>query len=101
MVNINFNGIAINFRIKVIELFFQIGFGKNFIGKDSVCLILGDNVFYGDGFQKLLTEKVLNTENNNVSGEVTEQKTTKTTDFWRNSLMIFTKFSLFQTYFVL
>jgi glucose-1-phosphate thymidylyltransferase len=23
--------------------------GKNFIGKDSVCLILGDNIFYGDG----------------------------------------------------
>jgi glucose-1-phosphate thymidylyltransferase len=24
--------------------------GKNFIGKNSVCLILGDNIFYGDGF---------------------------------------------------
>lgn len=23
--------------------------GKNFIGKDGVCLILGDNIFYGDG----------------------------------------------------
>jgi glucose-1-phosphate thymidylyltransferase len=23
--------------------------GKNFIGKNSVCLILGDNIFYGDG----------------------------------------------------
>lgn len=28
--------------------------GENFIGKDSVCLILGDNILYGDG----LTEKL-------------------------------------------
>lgn len=28
--------------------------GKNFIGKDNVCLILGDNIFYGNGlYQKL------------------------------------------------
>ncbi len=28
--------------------------GKQFIGSDSVCLILGDNIFYGHGFGKLL-----------------------------------------------
>ena len=28
--------------------------GKNFIGKDSVCLILGDNVFYGDSLVGLM-----------------------------------------------
>jgi len=28
--------------------------GKDFIGTDSVCLILGDNIFYGPGFGKLL-----------------------------------------------
>ena len=28
--------------------------GENFIGEDSVCLILGDNVFYGQGFQPVL-----------------------------------------------
>ncbi len=28
--------------------------GENFIGKDNVCLILGDNVFYGKDFTKLL-----------------------------------------------
>ena len=28
--------------------------GKDFIGNDSVCLILGDNLFYGQGFQPLL-----------------------------------------------
>ena len=28
--------------------------GKNFIGKDNVCLILGDNIFYGDGLIQML-----------------------------------------------
>lgn len=28
--------------------------GKNFIGKDKVALILGDNIFYGSGLKKLL-----------------------------------------------
>ncbi len=28
--------------------------GKEFIGKDSVCLILGDNIFYGQSLSKLL-----------------------------------------------
>ena len=28
--------------------------GEEFIGNDNVCLILGDNIFYGAGFQKLL-----------------------------------------------
>ena len=30
--------------------------GANFIGDDSVCLILGDNIFYGQSFSKLLRE---------------------------------------------
>mgnify|MGYP000535912798 CR=1 FL=1 len=32
--------------------------GENFIGDDDVCLVLGDNIFYGAGFQKLLTQSV-------------------------------------------
>jgi glucose-1-phosphate thymidylyltransferase len=32
--------------------------GKEFIGKDDVCLVLGDNIFYGAGLQKLLEESV-------------------------------------------
>lgn len=31
--------------------------GKDFIGTDSVALILGDNIFYGDGISKLLQQK--------------------------------------------
>ncbi len=30
--------------------------GEDFIGKDDVCLILGDNIFYGKDFTKLLTD---------------------------------------------
>ena len=30
--------------------------GEEFIGSDSVCLILGDNIFYGQGFSTLLKE---------------------------------------------
>nr|NJM03664.1 glucose-1-phosphate thymidylyltransferase RfbA [Desulfobacula sp.] len=30
--------------------------GEKFIGNDSVCLILGDNIFYGQGFQKALLD---------------------------------------------
>ena len=28
--------------------------GEKFIGKDNVCLVLGDNIFYGNGFTRLL-----------------------------------------------
>ncbi len=30
--------------------------GEKFIGNDNVCLILGDNIFYGQGFKSFLTE---------------------------------------------
>ncbi|MDD6553051.1 MAG: glucose-1-phosphate thymidylyltransferase RfbA [Prevotellaceae bacterium] len=32
--------------------------GREFIGDDSVCLVLGDNIFYGAGFTQLLQESV-------------------------------------------
>lgn len=36
--------------------------GENFIGNDSVCLVLGDNIFYGAGFTGLLNESVKTAE---------------------------------------
>jgi glucose-1-phosphate thymidylyltransferase len=33
--------------------------GKDFIGKDNVCLILGDNLFYGYGFSEILETSAL------------------------------------------
>ena len=38
--------------------------GEKFIGKDSVCLILGDNMFYGSGFTKILKNSVEDVEKN-------------------------------------
>ena len=36
--------------------------GDEFIGSDSVCLVLGDNIFHGTGFSRLLEEAVRNAE---------------------------------------
>lgn len=36
--------------------------GEEFIGKDSVCLVLGDNIYYGQGFTPKLSEAVKRTE---------------------------------------
>lgn len=36
--------------------------GREFIGNDSVCLVLGDNIFYGPGFKKLLLKAKSNIE---------------------------------------
>ncbi|MGB8705495.1 MAG: glucose-1-phosphate thymidylyltransferase RfbA [Gillisia sp.] len=36
--------------------------GEDFIGNDSVCLILGDNIFYGQGLSQLLLKSLQNTE---------------------------------------
>ena len=36
--------------------------GKDFIGDDSACLVLGDNIFHGAGFTKMLKEAVRTAE---------------------------------------
>ncbi|MBC5621840.1 glucose-1-phosphate thymidylyltransferase RfbA [Butyricimonas hominis] len=36
--------------------------GERFIGDDSVCLVLGDNIFYGQGFRPMLEEAVYQAE---------------------------------------
>ena len=37
--------------------------GKEFIGTDACCMVLGDNIFYGNGFKKALHNAVINAEN--------------------------------------
>ena len=39
--------------------------GEEFIGNDSVCLVLGDNIFYGQGFTHMLKEAVHTAEEEN------------------------------------
>ena len=41
--------------------------GEKFIGDDSVCLVLGDNIFYGSGFSALLRQSVENAEKNSLA----------------------------------
>lgn len=41
--------------------------GEEFIGDDSACLVLGDNIFYGAGFTQLLRESVQNVERDGKS----------------------------------
>jgi glucose-1-phosphate thymidylyltransferase len=41
--------------------------GEDFIEDDDVCLILGDNIFYGHGLYKLLRQSVANVKNNNMA----------------------------------
>jgi glucose-1-phosphate thymidylyltransferase len=39
--------------------------GEEFIGKDAVCLVLGDNIFYGDGLINLLSKSLLHAKEKN------------------------------------
>ncbi len=39
--------------------------GEEFIGDDAVCLVLGDNIFYGHGFPAMLRNAVKEAEENN------------------------------------
>jgi len=41
--------------------------GKDFIGNDNVSLILGDNIFYGHGMNQMLSNALVNAENNKTA----------------------------------
>ena len=49
--------------------------GKNFIGNDNVCLILGDNIFYGNDMTRLLNKPFISKKNENQSnvGDLTKK----------------------------
>ena len=42
--------------------------GADFIGRDSVCLALGDNIFYGPAFRRKLRTAIANTEGATIFG---------------------------------
>ncbi len=44
--------------------------GADFIGKDNVCLILGDNVFYGNKLSEMLQQSVKNIDENGGGAEL-------------------------------
>ena len=41
--------------------------GEEFIGNDDVCLVLGDNIFYGQGFTAMLINALNNAKNNEAT----------------------------------
>jgi len=41
--------------------------GRDFIGNDDVCLILGDNIYYGHGLTKILNSAIENAANNKAT----------------------------------
>lgn len=41
--------------------------GEEFIGNDDVCLVLGDNIFYGQGFTAMLIDALNNAKNNEAT----------------------------------
>ena len=41
--------------------------GEKFIGNDSVCLVLGDNIFHGAGLDKFLSEAVIAAESDGIA----------------------------------
>lgn len=41
--------------------------GKNFIGDDDVCLILGDNIYYGHNINDMLSNATLNVKEKNMA----------------------------------
>ena len=68
------DGSSLGMNISYKEQFVQRGIadafivGEEFIGDDSVCLVLGDNVFYGDGLKECLDKAQQNTVGATIFG---------------------------------
>lgn len=63
-------GISLTYKVqeKPNELAEAFILGADFIGDDSVCLILGDNIYYGSGLSKLVQEAAQKTDGATVFG---------------------------------
>ena len=66
--------------------------GENFIGEDPVCLILGDNIFYGDGLVKLLQDtlkKTIESEKATIFGyHVNDPERYGVVDFNKDNIVV-------------
>lgn len=63
--------------------------GENFIGNDSVCLILGDNIFYGDKFTDKIREKIINFKGALILGyQVSNPGEFGVVEFDKNNLVV-------------
>ena len=68
-------GINITHKVQYIQKGIADAFliGEDFIGNDNVALILGDNIFYGEDFENLLTRTVENTSGATVFAYETDE----------------------------
>lgn len=63
-------GLNLSYRVQKVQRGIADAFiiGKSFIGGDDVCLVLGDNIFYGDGLPQCLAEAQKNVSGATVFG---------------------------------
>lgn len=87
----NYLGISISYKVQdeprgLADAFIL---GEDFIGKDSVCLILGDNVFYGQNLTKVLNQaKALETGATIFGYPVKDAKSFGVVEFNKNNKVI-------------
>ena len=63
--------------------------GEKFIGQDNVCLVLGDNIFYGQGFQDLLNKAKIRDKGATIFGcQVSSPKQFGVVEFDKNKKII-------------
>lgn len=63
--------------------------GENFIGNDSVCLVLGDNIYYGQGLSKMLQDAAARDKGATIFGyQVTDPERFGVVEFDDNSRAI-------------
>lgn len=60
--------------------------GEEFIGNDSVCLVLGDNIFYGQSFTAMLKRAVANVENEQKQPSSVTTSMIRSAMAWLNSM---------------
>ncbi|MDO8528984.1 MAG: glucose-1-phosphate thymidylyltransferase RfbA [Nanoarchaeota archaeon] len=63
--------------------------GKDFIGEDNVCLVLGDNIFYGQGIEEILIEVTKKQRGATIFGhEVTDPQRYGVVEFDKNGKVL-------------
>ena len=61
--------------------------GDKFVGDDAVCLVLGDNIFYGNGFTALLRRAVRDAEGGSEVSSTKPKATVFATGYLTRNVM--------------
>lgn len=87
----SFIGISIQYKVQDSPRGLADAFilGEEFIGKDSVCLILGDNVFYGQDLTRVLRDTIARTSGATIFGyPVKDARSFGVVEFYENHKVI-------------